>query len=145
MAAAVEAETKTTLARGASSRSPDAGTCTERPCLGCLTGQLGYIHSVATVVFGDFEWDEEKARSNVAKHGVSFEEATTVFLDLDYLLVPDLESSDRFLALGYSSLARLLVVVHAERGERIRLISARRATRGERNAYETRRTDRSDA
>ena len=84
-----------------------------------------------------FEWDEDKAK---AKHGVSFEEATTVFLDIDYLLVPDRTHPDRFVALGYSALARLLVVVHGERGERIRIISARRATGRERRAYERRRT-----
>ncbi len=96
---------------------------------------------MATKIFGDFEWDETKARSNQAKHGVSFEEATTVFLDIDYLLVPDRTHSDRFIALGYSTLARLLVVVHGERGERIRIISARRSTRRERKTYERRQTD----
>jgi uncharacterized DUF497 family protein len=100
-----------------------------------------YSASVATVVFGDFEWDEAKARSNREKHGVSFEEAVSVFLDLDYLLIQDRSHQDRFVALGFSSLARLLVVVHCERGERIRLISARRATRHERTTYEQRRND----
>ncbi len=95
---------------------------------------------MATKVFGDFEWDEAKARPNLTKHGVSFEEAASVFLDIDYLLVPDRTHPDRFVALGYSTLARLLVVVHGERGERIRIISARRATRRERRGYEDRRT-----
>ncbi len=95
---------------------------------------------MATRIFGDFEWDENKARSNQAKHGVSFEEATTVFLDIDYLLVPDRTHADRFVALGYSTQARLLVVVHGERGERIRIISARRSTRRERRGYERRRS-----
>ena len=94
---------------------------------------------MATVVFGDFEWDEEKARANVEKHGVDFAEACSVFLDLDYLLVQDAGHEDRFVALGYSELARLLFVVHLERGERIRIISARRASRRERTTYEQRR------
>ena len=94
---------------------------------------------MSTVVFGDFEWDPEKAEANRVKHGVSFEEAASVFLDLDYLALPDTQHADRFIALGYSKLARLLVVVHCERGERIRIISARRATRREHDAYEQRR------
>ncbi len=73
-------------------------------------------------------------------HGVSFEEAATVFLDLDYLLRPDESDKRRFVALGYSMKARLLLVVHAERSERVRLISARKAARAERENYEQRRT-----
>lgn len=90
---------------------------------------------MATVVFGDFEWDSEKAASNADKHGVTFEEATTVFLDLDYLLVPDASSQDRFIALGFSSRARILMVVHVERGDRVRIVSARPATRTEAHVY----------
>ena len=97
---------------------------------------------MATIVFGDFEWDEEKARSNLKKHGVGFEEACSVFLDLDYLLLPDPGHSERFIALGYSELVQLLFVVHVERGERIRIISARRATRRERSSYDERRRNR---
>jgi uncharacterized DUF497 family protein len=94
---------------------------------------------MATVTFGAFEWDPSKAASNAANHGVTFEEATTVFLDLDYLVRPDAVDPNRFIALGFSSTARLLFVVHCERGERIRLISARRATRAEREQYDQRR------
>jgi uncharacterized DUF497 family protein len=94
---------------------------------------------VATVAFGDFEWDAAKAAANVAKHGVAFEEAVTIFLDLDYLLVRDETESDRFVAIGMSSQVRVLFVVHCERGEKLRLISARRATRRERETYERRR------
>jgi uncharacterized protein len=94
---------------------------------------------VATVVFGDFEWDDVKAAENVRKHGVSFEEGASVFLDLDYLLTVDPAEADRFVALGYSSLARMLVVVHCERRPRVRIISARPATRTERHAYDRRR------
>jgi len=94
---------------------------------------------MATTIFGDFEWDEEKARSNIQKHGVSFEEAASVFLDVDYLLTTNSGEPDRFVALGFSQLARLLVVVHIERSERIRIISARTASRTEAQSYERRR------
>ena len=94
---------------------------------------------VATVTFGDFEWDADKATANAAKHGVTFEEAVTVFLDLDYLLVRDALAPERFVAIGVSSQARVLFVVHCERAEKLRIISARRATRRERETYERRR------
>jgi uncharacterized DUF497 family protein len=94
---------------------------------------------VATVTFGDFEWDADKATANAAKHGVTFEEATTVFLDLDYLLVRDVLEAERFVAIGMSSRARALFVVHCERGQNLRIISARRATSREREIYERRR------
>lgn len=87
----------------------------------------------------DFEWDEEKAASNVAKHGVSFDEATTIFDD-PFLLTDfdDIHSDgeDRYRALGMSSPNRLLVVIYTERVRTIRLISARRATSAERRNYE---------
>jgi uncharacterized DUF497 family protein len=94
---------------------------------------------VETVVFGDFEWDEEKARENLAKHGVSFEEAASVFLDLDFVLTDDPTEAGRFIALGFSSQARMLFVVHVERAVRVRIISARRATRTEARTYERRK------
>ena len=94
---------------------------------------------MATVTFGDFEWDADKAAANAVKHGVTFEEAVTVFLDLDYLLVGDTLEQGRFAALGMSRQPRVLFVVHCERGERLRIISARRATRRERETYERRR------
>ncbi|MCL4819262.1 MAG: BrnT family toxin [Vicinamibacteria bacterium] len=94
---------------------------------------------MATVTFGDFEWDADKAAANARKHGVSFEEAATVFLDLDYLLTRDAIEADRFVAIGMSVSAQTLFVVHCERGERVRIISARRATRAERETYERRR------
>lgn len=92
-----------------------------------------------TVTFGDFEWDADKAAANAAKHGVTFEEAVAVFLDLDYLLVRDAFEPERFAALGMSSQARVLFVVHCERGDKLRIISARRATRRERETYDRRR------
>jgi len=90
------------------------------------------------LVISNFEWDEAKARRNEEKHGVTFEEAATVFLDLDYLLLADPVQAERFVALGYSRLARMLFVVHGERWERMRIISPRPATRRERETYERR-------
>ena len=86
-----------------------------------------------------FEWDDQKSRTNLAKHGVSFEEATTVFGDPLSVTIPDpahSQDEDRFIILGRSHQGRLLVVVHTERTDRIRLISARRASRNERQQYE---------
>ena len=85
------------------------------------------------------EWDGEKARQNARKHSVSFEEAATVFSDPLSLTIDDpLHSSVevRFVTAGRSSRERLLVVAHTERGDTIRIISARTATRSERNSYE---------
>ena len=87
----------------------------------------------------EFEWDEEKAKKNLKKHGVSFEEAATVFGDPLSLTIPDPAHSqmeDRWIVLGHSHQRKLLVVVHTERGDNIRIISARRASRRERKSYE---------
>lgn len=85
----------------------------------------------------EFEWDETKAQRNFEKHGVTFEEAAEVFLD-PFHVVGDAsaKSEEREFALGYSLAERLLLVVHLERGKRIRMISARVATRIERRLYE---------
>jgi len=86
-----------------------------------------------------FEWDPEKAAANLRKHGVSFEEATTVFGDLLAMNMPDPDHSlndERFVLLGMSHRMRLLAVTYAERGTRTRLISARKATQRERRQYE---------
>lgn len=86
-----------------------------------------------------FEWDPEKGVANFRKHGVSFEEATTVFGDPMAMNMPDQDHSlteERFVLLGLSHRLRLLVVAYAERGTRTRLISAREATRKERRQYE---------
>ena len=91
---------------------------------------------MATVHIGDFAWDEAKARSNVAKHGVSFIEAITVFSDPQAIDAPDLYEPDRFVIIGMSSHARVLFVVHAERSERIRIVSARKASKEQRRIYE---------
>jgi uncharacterized DUF497 family protein len=87
----------------------------------------------------EFEWDPAKERSNRRKHGVSFDEATTVFGDSFSLNMPDPSHSateDRFLVLGRSARGRLLVVAYAERGPRTRLVSARKASPTERRRYE---------
>jgi uncharacterized DUF497 family protein len=87
----------------------------------------------------EFEWDPEKARRNLTKHGVAFEEAATVFADFLSSTFPDPEHSieeEREITIGTSERGRLLVVSHTERGDRIRIISARKATRRERKAYE---------
>jgi uncharacterized DUF497 family protein len=86
-----------------------------------------------------FEWDEKKAKTNLKKHGVSFEEAITVFGDPFALTIYDplhSEDEERFIALGESNRRRLLVVVFTERGDKIRIISSRVASRGERKDYE---------
>ena len=88
------------------------------------------------IVEGDFEWDAAKARSNLVKHGVSFEEATTVFDDARALEAPDHYDPDRFVLIGMSALSRVLFVVHCQRGNRIRIISARPATPVQRRKYE---------
>jgi uncharacterized protein len=88
--------------------------------------------------YGDFEWDDKKAFSNARKHGVSFEEATTAFLDDLSVVYGDLVHADRFVLVGMSVRRRVLVVVYAERAgpEVVRIISARRANRQERGHYE---------
>jgi uncharacterized DUF497 family protein len=86
-----------------------------------------------------FEWDSAKAVANAQKHGVTFDEASTVFGDPLALLMPDPDHSEgeaRYVLLGMSAKQRLLVVAFAERPPRTRLISARRATRPERRGYE---------
>lgn len=87
----------------------------------------------------EFEWDEEKSVVNRKKHGVSFHEAATVFGDPLAITFPDPDHSigeHRFLTFGLSMMNRLLVVVHAERHGKTRIISARQATRHERTIYE---------
>jgi uncharacterized protein len=86
-----------------------------------------------------FEWDPDKAVSNLAKHGVSFQEAATVFGDplaLTYFDPDHSDEEDRFLTFGHSNEGRLLVVSHTDRDGRTRIISARPATRKERKSYE---------
>ncbi|HEY3319413.1 MAG TPA: BrnT family toxin [Planctomycetota bacterium] len=87
----------------------------------------------------EFQWDGDKAARNVAKHGVGFTEAATIFGDPLALTFGDpdhSEDEDRFLTFGCSSTGRLLVVSHTDREEATRIISARVATRRERRIYE---------
>ena len=86
-----------------------------------------------------FEWDPVKAKANIIKHGVTFGEAATAFRDPFSSLIPDTVHSateERFLLLGLSERRRLLVVVHVDRGEIVRIISARLATANEKRNYE---------
>ena len=84
-----------------------------------------------------FEWDEKKKSSNFVKHGVSFEEASTVFGDFSSITVEDPRHSEsRFVMIGLSAHCNLLVVVHTERRNRIRIISARFANKREVKDYE---------
>ncbi|MGB5156828.1 BrnT family toxin [Desulfobacterium sp. N47] len=86
-----------------------------------------------------FEWDTNKAQLNLKNHGISFDEASTVFSDpLSQTIDDPLHSEDeeRFVLIGRSIQGRLLVIVHTERGDRIRIISVRLATKRERFRYE---------
>lgn len=86
-----------------------------------------------------FDWDPEKAATNAQKHGVRFEEAATAFADPLSVTISDPDHSigeARYILIGRSLVSRMLVVVHLERGARVRLISARLATRRERRVYE---------
>jgi len=86
-----------------------------------------------------FEWNTQKAETNLKKHGVSFEEAMTVFDDAHYLLFTDPKfNEDRYIAIGFSRKAKLLVVIHCYQENVIRLISARKATSKEHKSYEKR-------
>jgi len=86
-----------------------------------------------------YEWDAKKAEANLRRHGVPFEEAATVFLDSLAVTYPDPDHSDqekREITIGHSTRQRLLFISHCPRGDRIRIISARRATRKERDQHE---------
>jgi len=88
----------------------------------------------------EFEWDREKAAQNQEKHEISFDEAVTIFHDPLAATFDDPDHStgeSRFVTVGYSSQNRLIVVAHTERGETIRIISARLATPQERKRHET--------
>ena len=88
----------------------------------------------------EFEWDPEKDKASLRKHGVDFEEASTVFGDPLATTVPDprhFEGEYRFVTTGYTSRQRLVVVWHTERGQRIRIIGVRQGTPGERRLYES--------
>lgn len=87
----------------------------------------------------EFEWNPDKATSNYQKHNVSFEEAATVFDDSLSITFPDPDHAigeNRYVIIGLSRFGQLLIVAHTDRGEKVRIISARKATRQERRFYE---------
>ena len=87
----------------------------------------------------DFEWDDTKAAANERKHGVSFTEAMTIFADPLSLTGFDpghADDEDRCITMGTSAAGRLLIVSHTNRGDKVRLVSAREASRRERRDYE---------
>ena len=91
----------------------------------------------------NFEWDEVKAKQNIAKHHVGFDEAKTVFNDVDTITIDDPDHSieeERYIDIGQSELGRILVVVYTEREDKIRIISARNATNAEKKVYELNRS-----
>jgi uncharacterized protein len=86
-----------------------------------------------------FEWDDAKARQNLAKHKISFEEAETVFADPFLITYPDdIHSTyeDRFISIGQSIRGRVLLVIHTDQDDRIRIISSRKATAAEKDVYD---------
>jgi len=86
-----------------------------------------------------FEWDDEKARANLRKHGVSFREAATAFADWLHITYPDPQHStdeERFVTIGLSERNRMLVIAHTDRSDAVRIINARLASRLERKIYE---------
>ena len=93
---------------------------------------------MATVIFGDFEWDDRKAAINLKRHGVSFEEALTALADPNAIEAPDLADAARWITIGYSALGRVLFVVYTEvfPSGRTRIINARKATTAQRRKYE---------
>jgi uncharacterized DUF497 family protein len=90
----------------------------------------------STVVVGDFEWDVDKERSNVRKHKVAFREALTAFADDRAITAPEIADPSRFVLIGMSDALRVLFVVSCEVGERVRIISARKASAAQRRIYE---------
>ena len=88
----------------------------------------------------EFEWDVRKAEENLRKHRVSFQEAITIFSDFLSLTIPDplhSRTEERWVTIGHSEKQRLLVVVHTEKGNVVRIISARKTTSYERKTYES--------
>lgn len=86
-----------------------------------------------------FEWDTNKARNNLQKHQVSFDEASTIFDDPQFITFLDEEHSteeDRYITIGLSNKNRLIIVAHTERNGNIRIISAREATKNEEKFYQ---------
>jgi uncharacterized protein len=94
-----------------------------------------------------FEWDESKAKTNMRKHNVGFDEGKTIFNDPFLLTFPDMDNSDdeeRYISIGLSDRDRILVLIHTDRQGRIRIISCRKATTRERRYYEEGRDQEAD-
>ena len=90
-------------------------------------------------LFIEFEWNSKKDRANLKKHGVSFEEAKTIFNDPHVITFHDPDHSEmenRFLSAGVSEKGRFLTISHTDRDEKVRIINARRTTKKEKSAYE---------
>lgn len=90
-----------------------------------------------------FRWDPQKARSNLRKHGISFDEAVAVFHDVLSVTIPDMlhsDDEDRFIIIGHTLTHKLVVVVHTDDGSTVGIISARPAMAHERNQYGERQT-----
>jgi uncharacterized protein len=124
------------------SGSPSPRGPAKRSPLGVKTLDKYGIHPIvsmwmATVIVGDFEWDEEKEQANITKHGVGFAEAATAFADPMAVYLDNGSPDGNMVLIGTSLRQRLLFVVHVQRGERDRIISARKATRAERDVYES--------
>jgi len=103
-----------------------------------MISRLAYEHLEQPEMLEGFEWDADKARSNLVKHRVAFEEAATIFLDPCSITIYDPDHSDdedRFVTTGMSDRGRILTAVHVDRGRRIRIISARRAVASEKAEY----------
>jgi uncharacterized protein len=101
-----------------------------------VDGERSSVYKYARWGVVEFEWDPDKAASNFGKHEVRFAEAATVFEDDAALTMSDdALDEERFVTLGMGSMGRILVVVCTTRGDRIRIISARKATRRERSQY----------
>jgi uncharacterized DUF497 family protein len=84
-----------------------------------------------------FEWDHKKAESNLQKHGIDFADAVSIFDDLNSITIEDAhEKEQRFISIGIDCFARIIVVVYTWRGDTIRIISARKATKREQTHYE---------
>ena len=104
--------------------------------MGLTAYELKPILTMATVIKGEFEWDDAKEISNVSKHGISFDEAFSVFADAYAVVLDDGAGVGRCWAIGFSFNARLVTVVHVESvHHRTRILSARRSSAAERRLY----------
>jgi uncharacterized DUF497 family protein len=94
---------------------------------------------IGVIVKPNFEWDPDKEGKNISRHDVAFDEASSIFDDPMYITFLDEEHSideERYITIGLSNKGRLLLVAHAERNDRIRIISARKATKNEEKFYQ---------